>query len=106
MLHFAAKYGDIATCTSLLNLNMCKVRSFVNQQDDAGLTPLIWAVESKHIAVARLLLEHGANAVSRDFENNTPLHWAASSGCKTILEDLLNHGSEVNVINVNGDTPL
>lgn len=55
VLHFASKNGDAITCLSLLNNNSFRSRVIVNQQDDGGLTPLVWAIENKHNAIARLV---------------------------------------------------
>lgn len=82
------------------------MKKFVNQTDDGGWTPLVWAVENQRRDVVRFLLEKGADPTLRDSENNTALHWAAMVGCRVIMEDLLKFGSHVNASNRNGDSPL
>jgi len=41
-----------------------------------GLTPLLGAAENGHEAVARLLLENGADFEAKDEFGTTPLRWA------------------------------
>lgn len=50
-----------------------------------------------HIAVARLLLEHGAEVNARDGSGDTPLMRAAESGEPPMAKLLLGHGALVNV---------
>lgn len=46
----------------------------LNGKDENGFSPLHYAINSSHLAMARLLLNEGANANERDSELNTPLH--------------------------------
>ena len=41
-----------------------------------GQTALHWTAYGPHVAVARLLLQHGANVNAKDAHERTPLQWA------------------------------
>jgi hypothetical protein len=59
-----------------------------------------------HVAVAKLLLEHGADIHARDNANWTPLHWAAYKGHFDVARLLLERGADPTVKNRDGKTPL
>jgi uncharacterized protein len=68
--------------------------------------PLHSAVAHRHLAIARRLVEAGADVNARQAEDFTPLHEAAQNGQLEMAELLLDHGAEVNAHNVGGKTPL
>ena len=61
-----------------------------------GVTALHWAAINNHVAVARCLLEHGAdvNAVGGDLQA-TPLLWAARQGHIQLARLLVQAGANV-----------
>lgn len=92
-LMLAAKNGDLATCQSLIGLG-----ADVNAQDHVSLsaqkvivtkyngpifwpggrmTPLMLAADNGYLAVARLLLENGADATLRDASGRTAPEFAS-----------------------------
>ncbi|RTE69319.1 hypothetical protein BHE90_016301 [Fusarium euwallaceae] len=71
-----------------------------------GQTPLSWAAMSGHQAVARLLIEKGANFETRDNDGYTPLLEAASWGHEAVARLLLEKGADLEAKNNNGFTPL
>ncbi|XP_067056627.1 histone-lysine N-methyltransferase EHMT2-like isoform X1 [Acropora muricata] len=78
----------------------------INEKDDGGWTPLMWAAESKQYDATLLLIEQGANVHLRDLELNVPLHWAALSGNPEVCKLLLNEATDINSINIHKETPL
>lgn len=76
--------------------------------DGEGRTPLIVAVYSDNIAMARLLLTVGADPQGLDgLYYQSPLHWAAMDGKVEMAELLLSKGADINFrAGPNGDTPL
>ena len=102
-LHYAALSGLPTLVKSLVtelspDLNS---RSFFN---DA--TPLHLASRDRHVEVARVLLEHGANVTTQDVDESTPLHLASGRGHVDITRLLLDHGADVHTQNKNGQTPF
>ena len=49
----------------------------LNASDDAGATPLHWAVGYGREAAAEWLMDHGAQRDARDHFGRTPRFWAA-----------------------------
>ena len=66
--------------------------------------PLLAALVGKHIRVAEILLEHGANVDIRGPNERTPLHEAIPN--VGIVQSLLNKGSDVNCRQDDLRTPL
>ncbi|UKZ74671.1 hypothetical protein TrVFT333_002341 [Trichoderma virens FT-333] len=79
----------------------------INLVDTFGRTPLSRAAEKGCEAVARLLLEHGADVKARNLDGQTPLSWAAASGQEAVVRLLLlEHGADVEAHNPGSRTPL
>lgn len=74
--------------------------------DKEGRTALIYAAMLGNPAMAKLLLDHGANVKFRDKLGNTPLHWAADRGNTELVDLLLAANAPVNEENKQGITPL
>ncbi len=63
--------------------------------------------ETRHLEVAKLLLERGANVAARgEIEGQTALHDAARSGCARMTALLLDHGADIEAEDKSGKTPL
>lgn len=69
-------------------------------------SPLLGAIPSRKIEVARLLLKRGANVNCCGEEGGSPLHEAAGSGQLNFAELLLAHGANINAKDDKGKTPL
>ncbi|KAH8666221.1 hypothetical protein BGZ61DRAFT_461766 [Ilyonectria robusta] len=69
-------------------------------------TPILWAARTGREAVARLLLEKGANLEANDVYRNTPLHWAVANGYEAMATLLLDRGANIEAKNCDGTTPL
>ena len=74
LLHAAARFGNRATVIVLLDRSVDP-----NVVANAG-TPLHLAAARGDLAMAKLLIEHGAKIDARDTLGRTPLHCAAISG--------------------------
>jgi ankyrin repeat protein/nucleoside-triphosphatase THEP1 len=71
-----------------------------------GLTPLCRAAKAGHEAIARLLLDRGANIENADKVGRTPLQWAVVNKGTAVVELLLERGACVESRDENGRTPL
>jgi ankyrin repeat protein len=85
----ASKRGDAAAVASLLASD----RSLANTKSDNDKTPLHWAAEKNHGAVAELLIDAGADIESQTSWGATALEWAATLGSKEVGRLLLARGA-------------
>ncbi|KAK0718981.1 hypothetical protein B0T21DRAFT_386625 [Apiosordaria backusii] len=69
-------------------------------------TALIWAVLREHEAVARVLIEGGANLEVVDGGGHTPLLCAAESGQTEMVRLLIEHGANIRAVDEYGNTPF
>jgi ankyrin repeat protein len=103
LLHMSAFGGNVATTELLL-----KKGAAIDARAGSMFrnTPLQTALLSNQYATAKILLEHGADALVRQSKGFTPMHEGALSGRIDILQLLLDHGAEINSVADNGQTPL
>ncbi|KAF4340141.1 ankyrin repeat domain protein [Fusarium beomiforme] len=103
LLLSAAKYGHIHVVRVLLEAR----KTNVNPKDGRGWTPLMWAINYRHIGVIKLLLEHKGDVNIRDKTGMTPLHFATRYGQSEIAKLILKTGrTDVNIPDLSGLTPL
>ena len=69
----------------------------VQQDEHAGFTPLMLAVERGQISVVRSLLKQGADVNAKHPAGFTALMLAAQKGNLAIVKDLLSAGANPNV---------
>ena len=69
-------------------------------------TPLHAALDNRHLSVAILLLERGANIGLRDSRGRTPLHLASYHGYAEIISLLLDRGADPDAETNNRESPL
>ncbi|KAF8712058.1 hypothetical protein HU200_028891 [Digitaria exilis] len=100
-LHYAATAGKVEMCKFLIK----DLKVDVDTTGNAGVTPLILAIQSKHSAVARLLLLHGADPNKAASSGFTPLHTAVAQDKCEVAELLLFKGAYVDPMWEKG-TPL
>ncbi|MEA2165005.1 MAG: uncharacterized protein QOK37_3132 [Thermoanaerobaculia bacterium] len=103
LLHMAAFGGNAATTELLIRKGAAiEVRAASKFRN----TPLQTALLSGQYATAKILLDHGADALVRQSKGFTPLHEAAILGRNDLVQLLLDHGAEINSVADNGETPL
>ena len=91
-LHCGAFCGlhNILNALAIEHSQDVRSRSF-----DDRLTPLHLASKEGHLGVARILIEHGADAAAKDNLGSTPLHRASESGHVELARFLVKHGADV-----------
>jgi ankyrin repeat protein len=91
-LHFAAADGDIERARELIAAGGANLGLF----DDIGCTPLHYAIENEHYAIARLLLAAGADINAHDEEHigETPLGRVAGECTPEMAEFLVANGAD------------
>jgi uncharacterized protein len=103
LLHLSAFGGNVATTELLLKKGAAIEARAASKFRN---TPLQTALLSNQYATAKILLDHGADALVRQSKGFTPMHESAISGRIDILQLLLDHGAEINSVADNGQTPL
>lgn len=78
----------------------------VNEQNQAGETPLFAASSNGHVDVVNLLIEAGASVNRAKHKGTTPLWIASQEGYDSIVKLLIEKGANVNQAQHNGTTPL
>lgn len=92
--------------------NRIKAGEDINQADKTGWRPIHWAVYYQNYAMAKYLLEKGADPnvqvasyYGNIIEGGTPLWIAAYYGWADMTELLLKHGADKNIANIRNETP-
>jgi ankyrin repeat protein len=99
-LMYAARYGDGDSLRRLLEAG-----ADPNARNEAGVTPLMWALANTENT--RVLLEHKADANARSENARTPLLIATSQfGSAAVVKLLLEAGANPNGAGLRGTTPL
>jgi len=90
----AAALGDLDRVTALLDEDPGRIR----EAPPKGRRALSAAIQAGHVAVARLLLERGADPSwpENDARSGAALHAAAKAGDRELVELLLAHGADPN----------
>jgi len=103
-LHEAARWGDISTCTTLLDRGASvKLKS---SPETRSMTALHFAAEGGHSAMIQMLLARGADPHVRSRSQATPFYRAARSGSLDALRILYAAGSDINARTWDNWTPL
>jgi ankyrin repeat protein len=91
-LMVAARTGDVETVAVLL----AHGATVNTKEPERGQTALMWAVAEAHPAVAKVLVENGANVDARSTGGFTPLLFAVRKGDAATLRLLLAAGANPN----------
>jgi cytohesin len=102
-LQIAVEQGEMSVVRMLLDSG-CRVDS--RNAHGRGGTALHVTAFLERPAMARLLIERGADVDAADNYANTPLHHAARTGAWKVAATLINAGANVNGLDKNGKTPL
>ena len=79
----------------------------VNARDPVGRTSLMYAATGPNQETVRVLLEHKADPLAADQEEQfTALMFAAAEGQAEVVRLLLGHGSDPAMVDTDGDTAL
>ena len=105
LLHLASALGLCALVRELIRSKSFLFFTFWIR-DVMYQTALSHAVNKGHEAVARLLLDHGADINGQNMLGFTPLCDAVSRGNKAMVHLLLDQGAEIDARRKNGQTVL
>jgi ankyrin repeat protein len=102
-LGLASFFGQIAVAAYLIE-HGAGVRS--PSHNSMLVHPLHSAVAGQHLEIAKLLLDHGADANAVQADGFTPLHGAAENGDDDMVTLLLAYGANKTAQDSQGRTPL
>ena len=100
----------IASKQDIIAMNLLESEIDINAQDKAGFSALHYCVWEKNIAIARLLLQKGANVNIIDEYGNNPF-WYSLTLYRSILDLdlvklLINYGADIHHKNNHNLSPL
>jgi ankyrin repeat protein len=101
-LHLAAKNGYM----SIVSLLIEKEEADINKEDKQGNTALHIAVLNRQVAIAKLLMQHGAAVNIACKDGWTPLYHATLTNQSKIVRLLIKYGANLNIKCEDGLTPL
>jgi ankyrin repeat protein len=81
LLGIACQMNQLEVVQFLLSLN----KAIVNRCDENDMVPLLYAIETKNLALVRLLVENGADVTFENFKKNPALDAAARYGSMEVF---------------------
>ena len=91
-MHYAAMYNNVEVATQLLEVGGANV----NQQDDSGWTPLMYAVREESVDIVDFLLSNEASLLCCDkLMGDSALHLAVKNSNSSIVYQLLLHRENI-----------
>lgn len=103
-LCLAARHGHEAAVRAIVD------RRFYAKTKSFGWTPLDLAARGGYSSIVKILLDHGAKPDAKSAAwshgEDLPLHWATRYGKVEIVSELLEKGAKIDVMDINGCTPL
>lgn len=103
VLGLVAFFGHLKLAEELLENG---VNPNVPANNQFKVTPLHSACATSNLAMARLLIEYGADVNAKQMQGVTPLHSAAHNGQIDLVKLLIDCGADTNAKMENGQTPL
>ncbi|KLU91741.1 hypothetical protein MAPG_10690 [Magnaporthiopsis poae ATCC 64411] len=105
LVHVISEHGVTGLLAAILQ-RADQITVDVDVKDRHDRTPLHLAADNGCEAIAKLLLEAGAEKETKNGKGDTPLHWAAFRGHEAIARLLLEAGAEKEAKGETGRTPL
>ena len=102
-IHKHAIEGNIRAIKKLVN---SKGVACLEEKDEEGCTPLIYAAIGGHKEVSEYLIDNNAVVNASDAGGCTPLHGAAMLGHIEIIRLLITRGADVNIMGVDTGSAL
>lgn len=82
IIHYLSYAGDISLLTRYLE----QFPYMVNQQNDKGATPIIWAINGNSFETVATLLKYGADVSLKDYSGLTAMDYAKKSQNESIID--------------------
>lgn len=101
LLHIASDCNNEKLCNFLISLGLN-----VNEKDDNGWTPLLFASTKQYTGICDCLIKNGADVDEKDIHGLTPLHFAVIYRDKTMIQYLIAKNANIDAKNNAENTPL
>jgi uncharacterized protein len=102
VLHQAVYDNDL----TVIEKSIKEDSTLVDQQSNAGITPLHIAVKLRRMDIVKMLLAKGADIDVQDNNGLTPLHYAIGQNQEELSKYLITMGADMDIQNSEGITPL
>ncbi|KAK7074366.1 hypothetical protein SK128_009451 [Halocaridina rubra] len=94
-LHVAVAAEKDVVVQELVSFNKYKnenLTDFINAKNNIQKTPLHFAAHVGHVAILEILLDNGADMISKDKDGYTALHVGIAAGKVEVIQELLKFG--------------
>ncbi|XP_051878530.1 ankyrin repeat and SAM domain-containing protein 4B [Pristis pectinata] len=81
-------------------------RKDLNNADEDGMTPTLWAAYHGHLEALQLICSRGGDPDICDIWGNTPLHHASTNGHLHIITFLVNFGANIWALDNHSHSPM
>lgn len=99
-IHYATKMSNIELLLFLINQG-----ANINSCDLYGNTPIIIACSKGDVYISEILIKNGCDVNIRNKNSNTALYYSIHENTE-ITQMLLENGANINVIDIDGETPI
>ncbi|KAM7210895.1 Ankyrin repeat-containing domain protein [Rhypophila decipiens] len=110
LIHSTPLHDSILNLNTLpLDKSLAADPTAMDDWDEAGITPLIWAIDTENEAAVKFLISNGANIEKTDAFGDAPLTqagWINGDVGLRVAQALLEAGCDPNVRSSDGSTPI
>ncbi|MFC1563532.1 ankyrin repeat domain-containing protein [candidate division KSB1 bacterium] len=101
-IHEAAEKGDLPKLQAMISADKKKV----NEPDEKGYYPVVFAAKRTHWDIVKYMIENGARVNAYGPDGNTAIYCAAIHDNPDMIEYLIERGADIEAKNWLGYTPL
>ena len=105
LLHVAVHFKQIKMLRHLIN-TYPEIKPLMDEINEKGVTPLVYAAELDEIKAIRLLVNKGSSLDKVDNQGRAPIHHAAYNQKYDAVQAFINLGAKLSKADKFGNTPL
>jgi ankyrin repeat protein len=99
-------WHNLMNILEILKLVIKGTTAIINQANDKGVTPILWATCKDDLEMVKTLIEHGADIHKADNEGVTPILCAAYNNNLEMVKTLIEHRADIHKADDEGVTPI